>query len=152
MSQQQAARGHADDPESMSVNERTVRTVVEILGDGSRIDELDDYLTEDYVRHGHSRDMGREEFKEVIRELHRGIPAMTTSEIELIEQGSTVAYRWQSTGVHAGQYMGVIATGKCVRAKGITMSRLRDGRICEEWASWNEVSLLHELGIIPLGQ
>jgi predicted ester cyclase len=47
--------------------------------------------------------------------------------------------------------MGVPPTHKRITATGITISRLEGGRIVEEWASWNKVSVLHTLGIIPIG-
>jgi predicted ester cyclase len=48
--------------------------------------------------------------------------------------------------------MGVPPTHKRVTAEGLTISRFSDGRIAEEWASWNKVAVLHRLGIFPIDQ
>jgi steroid delta-isomerase-like uncharacterized protein len=133
-----------------SQNVETVREVVEILGRGDRLDELDQYFTDDYVRHGGSRDYTLEEFKDILRDLHTGFPELHSHGFAVIADGDEVAYRWTSTGTHSGPYLGVIATAREAVAKGITMTRFRDGKICEEWASWNEVSVLHDLGVFPL--
>lgn len=131
-------------------NVETVREVVEILGRGDRLDELDRYFTDDYVRHGGSRDYTLDEFKELLQDLHSGFPDLHAHAFEAIADGDQVAYRWTSTGTHSGTYLGVIATQREAVAKGITMTSFRDGKICEEWASWNEMSVLHDLGVFPL--
>jgi predicted ester cyclase len=47
--------------------------------------------------------------------------------------------------------MGVPPTYRSITFSGMTISRFDpDGRIAEDWASWNRVSVLHSLGIVPL--
>jgi predicted ester cyclase len=47
--------------------------------------------------------------------------------------------------------MGVPPTHRPVTFGGITISRFDDdGRIVEDWASWDRVTVLHRLGIVPL--
>jgi hypothetical protein len=41
-------------------------------------------------------------------------------------------------------------THQRIVATGITFAQVRDGKLAEEWASWNKVSVLHNLGIIPI--
>jgi predicted ester cyclase len=84
--------------------------------------------------------------------LYFGFPDLKRIQYDVIAEGDRVAYRWEATGTHLGEYMGVRPTGQPVVARGMVMVRFENGLIAEEWASWNRASLLHDLGIIPLGR
>lgn len=117
-----------------------------------RLDQVDRYFDPAYVRHSEEGDYSREEFAAVLAALHAGFPDLTSEVADVVCEGDRVAYRWVSEGTHRGEYMGVPATNRRVRATGITISRFGpDGRLLEDWASWNKVSVLHALGIIPIG-
>jgi predicted ester cyclase len=45
--------------------------------------------------------------------------------------------------------MGIPPTGKQVTVGGITISRLKDGKVIEEWTNWDTLGLLQQLGVIP---
>ena len=45
--------------------------------------------------------------------------------------------------------MGVAPTGKQVTVTGITISRIADGKIAEEWTNWDTLGMLTQLGAIP---
>lgn len=68
---------------------------------------------------------------------------------DLVAEGDKVVARWTSTGTHAGNFMGVPATGKWVTTSGITIFRLADGKIVEEWSESDMVGMLQQVGMIP---
>ncbi|GAA3882373.1 ester cyclase [Leifsonia kafniensis] len=117
--------------------------------DGRNLDRLDDFYADDFVRHC-GRDWTREEFKVLMQELQSGFPDLKYETATLLQDGDQIAYRWVATGTHLGVYLGALPTNRTVAFSGITISRVDEGRIVEDWASWNEVSLLHELGILPI--
>jgi len=132
-----------------------LRTLVDdawnLLDNERRLDEIGRFLTDDYVRHSSEGDYTRDGFRAVLAALHAGFPDLVSSIEDAVVEGDRIAYRWTSEGTHLGEYMGVPATRKRVNAHGITISRIApDGRIAEDWASWNKVSVLHALGIIPI--
>jgi predicted ester cyclase len=45
--------------------------------------------------------------------------------------------------------MGIPPTGKQVTVSGITISRLKDGKIVEEWSNWDTLGMLRQLGVVP---
>jgi steroid delta-isomerase-like uncharacterized protein len=136
----------------MRLSDRVLELWREVEEEG-RIDAMDEYFAEDYVRHSEEGDASREEFKQIIDDLHAGFPDLTFEVLDLVEEGDRVAYRWRSTGTHDGPYLDVPATHRRVVASGLTISRFDDdGRTVEDWASWNKVSVLHTLGIIPIGR
>ena len=69
---------------------------------------------------------------------------------DVVDEGDKVALRWVSRGTHKGDLMGVAATGKQVTFRGIQMQRISNGRIEEEWAGFNTLGALQEIGALPL--
>ncbi|MER3404875.1 MAG: hypothetical protein C4289_06680, partial [Chloroflexota bacterium] len=64
--------------------------------------------------------------------------------------GDKVATRWTAvSGPHKGEFMGIPPTGQQATVTGITISRLADGRIVEEWLNWDTLGLLQQLGAVP---
>lgn len=111
---------------------------------------MDGLFAPHYVRHGGTQDLSRDEFKRTLAALHAGFPDLRSEVVNIVEEGDQVAYRWVSTGTHLGTYLGAPPTGRRVTASGITISRFDEGLIVEDWASWNEVSVLHSIGVLPI--
>jgi predicted ester cyclase len=53
------------------------------------------------------------------------------------------------TATHAGEFMGIPATGRRVTLAGIDISRIEDGRIAEHWIQCDMLGFLEQLGAIP---
>lgn len=64
--------------------------------------------------------------------------------------GDRVATRWTLRGTHRHELWGIPATGKRIIYTGITINRLRAGRIVEEWCEGNLLSILDQLGGLRL--
>jgi len=63
--------------------------------------------------------------------------------------GDRVAVRWSASGVHAGDLLGVPATGRKVDITGIDVFRIKDGKLAEMWQNWDQLGLLQQIGAIP---
>ena len=59
--------------------------------------------------------------------------------MDQVAEGDRVASRWVMTGSNRGRR---------VRVTGITISRLRDGRIVEDWSAFDSGELLRSLGLM----
>ena len=58
--------------------------------------------------------------------------------VDQVAEGDRVASRFVLTGTNRG---------RPVRLWGITISRLRDGRIVEDWSAFDSLELLRQLGV-----
>ena len=58
--------------------------------------------------------------------------------VDQVAEGDRVASRFVLTGTNSGRR---------VRLWGITISRLRDGRIVEDWSAFDSLELLRQLGL-----
>jgi steroid delta-isomerase-like uncharacterized protein len=116
-------------------------------GDWESVDAI---FAADYVRHTENGHLPLDVFLSLIREEHKAFPDTTFELSDFISSDGRLAFRWSSTATHLGHYFDVPPTGRRVTASGITISRLEDGKIAEDWTSWNKHQLLATLGIIPL--
>lgn len=132
-------------------NETLVFEAWKALAPGCDLSAIADYFAGDYVRHSSDGgDYTRDDFRGVLEALHRGFPDLDVEVQDVVADRDRVAYRWRSTGTHRGEYYGVPPTQRRIVASGITFGQVSGGKITEEWASWNKLSLLHNLGIIPI--
>jgi steroid delta-isomerase-like uncharacterized protein len=68
---------------------------------------------------------------------------------DLVAEGDKVVARWRSTGTHQGDFQGMAPTGKRIETTGITIFRVADGRIVEEWSESDMLGMLQQIGAIP---
>ena len=62
--------------------------------------------------------------------------------------GDKVVARWTCCGTHQGVFRGQAPTGKRVTFTGMTISRLAQGKIVEQWTEEDGVSLYQQLGLL----
>ena len=128
---------------------RVVRHYVEVVWNGGDLDALSKYVSSDHLRHdpaGNSQGMA--ELAERISAFRTAFPDLHF-EVEIYaanDGGQTVVRRWVMTGTHSGDYAGVCATGRTVTSTGMAISRLREGKIVEEWINRDDLGLLRQLG------
>ena len=76
-------------------------------------------------------------------DLQRKVEDQVTDDIH------TVVTRWTATGSHQGHFMGIAPTGKRFTITGISIHRIADGKIVEEWQEWDSLGLMQQLGVVP---
>jgi steroid delta-isomerase-like uncharacterized protein len=78
--------------------------------------------------------------------LRKAFPDFHMTIDQLLAQGDDVVFRWTATGTHRGQAGPYpAATGRRVKAEGISWTRWRDGLLVEGWDRWNAAELLRSL-------
>lgn len=71
---------------------------------------------------------------------------------EQLAQDDLVVGRWTQSFTNTGPYLSFPASGKEIHISGITITRVRDGKIVEEWEARDAVGLLVQMGVVqPLG-
>jgi len=69
--------------------------------------------------------------------------------LDLLAEGNQVAIHWRVEGTHQGDYLGVAATSKPVTYQGIALLRVEDGKIVDDIAYWDNLSILQQIGAAP---
>lgn len=65
---------------------------------------------------------------------------------DLIVEGDRVATRYVSTGTHRGPFWSIAPTGRRVEVQEMSIYRIENGRIAEQWCLVDELARLQQLG------
>lgn len=68
---------------------------------------------------------------------------------EVVAEANRVAVRLRVTGTHAGEFMGVPASGEDITVEGSAFLGITDGRIAEIWGFIDQLGLLQQIGALP---
>jgi len=112
---------------------------------------IDELVAPDYVGHDPAQPEmhGPEGIKEFITGYLAGFPDGRITIDGQLAEGDMVATRWTGRGTHQGELMGIPPTGKQVTVSGITISRVKNGKVVEEWSNWDTLGMLQQLGVVP---
>jgi steroid delta-isomerase-like uncharacterized protein len=115
------------------------------------IDVIDELVAPDYIGHDPAQpeQHGPEGIKEFVTTYLAAFPDGKITIDEQLAEGDLVATRWTGRGTHQGELMGIPPTRKQVTVSGITISRVKNGKVAEEWSNWDTLGLLQQLGAVP---
>jgi predicted ester cyclase len=68
---------------------------------------------------------------------------------DTVAEGDKVALRFNVSGQHEGEFLGVAPTGRPVVLNGQTVMLFRDGQVVERWTTADLLGLLTQLGAVP---
>jgi len=94
---------------------------------------------------------GQDGYKEYVTNVRRALPDILVTVHDQEVKGDRVVTRYSVRGTHAGWLRGVPATGRQVSFSGELETRFADGRVTEQWNSYDVPSIERQLGV-PLGQ
>ncbi len=116
-------------------------------------DALDHYIVSDYKRHCQATPDAKveslEDFKNLMRSYENAFPDAEMKLEFLVAEGDLVAVWGNYTGTHTGPMGEVAATGKMIDSDFGGIHRLEDGKIVETWVTWDNVTMLQQLGLFP---
>jgi predicted ester cyclase len=93
----------------------------------------------DFQNHGLHRSVDLKIDQEAVHAEKKAFPDLHMSVQEMIAEGDRVAVLWTFQGTHSGSGYGDLPpTGTKVEVRGITIWRIVDGRIVEEWSSFSD--------------
>lgn len=61
-----------------------------------------------------------------------------------------VAISYTVTGTHNGDFLGIPATGRPIKARGVQVARFENGKIVERWGSSDQLGILQQIGVDPI--
>jgi predicted ester cyclase len=108
-------------------------------------------LATDHVAHnaGSPPAQGHEVWKQGAVALYSAFPDIHVTFEDEMAMGDKVVIRWRVRATHKGALSNIPATGKPVTWTGITIVRVADGKIVEQWQEVDLLGLMQQLGVIP---
>jgi predicted ester cyclase len=133
---------------STEENKVIVRRSIEELWNRRNLTILDELYAESYHEPGITDST---KWREDLGDMFAaGVPADMHNEIEdQIAEGDKVVTRWTWSFTHDVKFLGAEPTGKHISWTGISIHRLKDGKLVEGWYNADELALFRQLGLIP---
>jgi steroid delta-isomerase-like uncharacterized protein len=122
------------------------RAFEELLSKG-KFELAEQLYAEDFVNHGLHRNIGLEEDQAALKGWHEAFPDLAIIPAKLIAEGDLVTIYWIARGTNTGAGNGLPVTGKKAEQAGITIWRIVNGKIKEEWSAFDQFSLMQQLGL-----
>jgi steroid delta-isomerase-like uncharacterized protein len=130
-------------------NKAIARRAFEAILSKGRFDLASELYAKDFVNHGIHRDASLEEDQAALKGWHQAFSDITIVPEKLIAEGDLVTIYWIARGTNTGTGNGLPATGKKAELAGITIWRIVDGKIREEWSAFDQLSMMQQLGLLP---
>jgi predicted ester cyclase len=130
-------------------NKAIVRKVfTDILSQG-KYEVAAEIYAKDFVNHDTAKDLGFDQDQANNRGWRAAFPDLEITVDREIAEGDFVTVLWRAKGTNTGSGNGLNATGKRTEGRGISVFRVVDGRMKEEWTEFSQLLVLRQLGLIP---
>jgi steroid delta-isomerase-like uncharacterized protein len=115
------------------------------------LDILDEVYASDLVWHEPDGDVrGLEKARQFVTTYKTAFPDLDVTVEDIVAEGDRVVTRWIARGTHQGEIEEFgPPTGRQMELQGITIHRIEDGKIVEEWERYDNLGLMQQLGLVP---
>jgi steroid delta-isomerase-like uncharacterized protein len=141
-------------PPDLEANKAVIRRQTEDLWNQGNLGVIDEIYAADYIRHDpvSPEIIGSDGVKQLIATYRTAFPDVHFTVDDLVAEGDLVAGRFTSTGTNTGDLMmdpPIPATGVQGTLTHISIYRIVNGKIVEEWAEWDALGMMQQLGVMP---
>jgi steroid delta-isomerase-like uncharacterized protein len=131
-----ASEGGSQQARNKAVAERVFE---EIFNQG-KFQVADEIYAKDFLNHGLHRSFNLQEDQAAVHAEKKAFPDLKMTVILTVAEGDLVTVVWVFRGTHTGGgYEGLPPTGVKLELRGITVWRIVDGKIREEWTSFDQL-------------
>lgn len=92
--------------------------------------------------------VGIEAFKAYYQNYLTGFSDISFTIINAFGQGDNIVKHWNFKGKHTGDFFGIPATGKMVDIEGVTLVKMKNGKIAQEQDIIDNMAFLGQLGLV----
>jgi steroid delta-isomerase-like uncharacterized protein len=112
---------------------------------------IDEVLSQKFVSHiaESGRTLTREEYIAGVKGGAESFEGLHSTIDDMVAEGDKVAIRFTNRGKHTKEFMGLAPTGKKIEFKGMTIRRIENGKVAEEWLCNDVFTLFRQLGFTP---
>lgn len=112
------------------------------------LDALHEVFAPNVIDHDPASDQapGPEGFIQFFTGFRAAFPDLNISVEQLVADEDNVAIAYTVTGTHRGDFLGIPATGKSIKARGVQIARFENGQIVERWGSSDQLGILQQIG------
>jgi predicted ester cyclase len=126
-------------------NKAVARRVFEEIFNQGKFQVADEIYAPDFVNHGLHSDASLAEDQAAVRFEKQACPDLKITFGPMVAEGDLVSVLWIFRGTNTARVGWLPATGAKIEVRGITIWRITDGKIREEWTSFSELRILREV-------
>jgi steroid delta-isomerase-like uncharacterized protein len=130
-------------------NKELARQMFESWSKGD-LETFQNFLASDYVFYypsGNRNPISKEDLIVLGKGLRTGFPDLNFDMKEIFADSDIVIFRFIQYGTHYGEYMNIPSTGSEIESSGILISRLKNGKVVEQWEEYDALGTMMQLGI-----
>ena len=118
---------------------------------GGDLDGVEKLLHPDFVSHGPAgQQLDAAGMRDLITGFRSGFPDLHVAALDVVVEGDRCAWRVDGTGTHAGEFLGVPASGRQVRFTGVDLAVVRHDAFLVHWSGEDLAGVLMQIGAIPV--
>lgn len=140
---------------STEENKALFRRWIRAWNDGTVLDVIGDVFAADVVYHGPSEAdsfTGIDTLRAMLAGTFKALRDVRVTIERMTGEGDMLAGWLTVRGVHAGEWMGIAATGKEVTMADVGFARFADGKVVEVWEMADGLGVLQQLGAFPAAE
>jgi steroid delta-isomerase-like uncharacterized protein len=126
-------------------NKAVARRVFDEIFNEGKFEVAGEIYAKEFVNHGMHRDIGLTEDQAAQRFEKQACPDLKMTIGPVVAEGGLVSVLWIARGTNTSRVGWLPATGIKIEVRGITIWRIVDGKILEEWSSFNEMTIVREI-------
>lgn len=150
-----ASSGAARRAASPGADTEQTRTVLERFNEAvyneHRPEAIDELVASDFAHHAPiATPQGRDGLRQFLTGFWEAFPDATSTVEDTVADDDRAAVRYTMRATHRGEFMGASPSGNRIEVAGISIYRVAaDGRVTDEWAQPDLMSMMQQLGLVP---
>jgi steroid delta-isomerase-like uncharacterized protein len=93
--------------------------------------------------------VGIDAFKKHYDNFLTGFSEISFTVTDIFGKDDKIVKHWNFKGKHTGDFFGIAPTGKDVNISGVTLVKMKDGKIAQEHDFYDNMEFMQQLGVIP---
>jgi predicted ester cyclase len=126
-------------------NKAIARRVFDEIFNQGKFQVADEIYAKDFLNHGLHSDANLQTDQAAVHFEKQACPDLKITYGPMVAEGDLVSVLWVFRGTNTARSGWVPATGARIEVKGITIWRIDNGRIHDEWTSMNELTIIREV-------
>lgn len=131
-------------------NKAIIQRCTEEVWFKGNLDVIDELVASNYLARNAApgQPPGRQGLKQAVAMFRDAFPDLQGTIEDIVAEGDRVVTRWTARGTHRGEFMSIAPTNKQMSMTGISITRLADGKIVEDWTQEDALGMLQQLGVV----
>lgn len=126
-------------------NKAVARRVFDEIFNQGKFQVADEIYAKDFVNHGLHKDSNLQEDQAAARWEKQVCPDLTMTVGPMVAEGDLISVLWMARGTNTASTGWMPATGVKIEMRGITIWRVVDGKLREEWTSFDLLRIVREV-------